>query len=151
MFANKKKQREILAKDNIVISHEIFDVSSAIKKVGDMLLRDEYIELPYIEAMHKRNASLSVFLGNYLAVPHGEYEAKKYIKASGISVLVLPDGMDWDGNRVHFVIGLAGKDQEHIKILSNIAELFQEEDKVLELVKATSTDKIYDALSKGGL
>ena len=151
MFANKKKQREILAKDNIVISHEIFDVSSAIKKVGDMLLRDDYIELPYIEAMHKRNASLSVFLGNYLAVPHGEYEAKKYIKASGISVLVLPDGMDWDGNRVHFVIGLAGKDQEHIKILSNIAELFQEEDKVLELVKATSTDKIYDALSKGGL
>ncbi len=151
MFANKKKQREILAKDNIVISHEIFDVSSAIEKVGDMLLRDDYIELPYIEAMHKRNASLSVFLGNYLAVPHGEYEAKKYIKASGISVLVLPDGMDWDGNRVHFVIGLAGKDQEHIKILSNIAELFQEEDKVLELVKATSTDKIYDALSKGGL
>src|SRR5690554_3653349 len=130
-----KKQNEILLKENIVISFQPYTVKSAIDKVGELLVKSDYVEQAYVDAMHVRNQSLSVFLGNYLAVPHGEFDAKKYIKHSGISVLLLPDGLDWQGNKVYFVIGLAGKEQEHMEILSNIAEVFQEEDQVINLVK----------------
>ncbi len=143
---NKPAKKEILLKENICISKDNYDVSSAIHKVGEMLENGGYIQHEYIEAMKKRNTSLSVFLGNYLAVPHGEFEAKKHILHSGISVLALPNGMDWDGNKVHFVIGLAGQGEEHMEILSNIAQLFQEEKDVLNLMSAT-VDQIYKAFT----
>jgi mannitol/fructose-specific phosphotransferase system IIA component len=152
LFTNKtKKNMEILQKDNIEIATNLFDVQTAIDKVGNMLHKKGYIQKQYIDAMHQRNESLSVFLGNYLAVPHGEFEAKKFIEHSGISVLAIPQGMDWHGNTVHFVVGLAGKGQEHMEILSNIAEIFQEEKQVLDLLNDCSIEKIYAAFNKGGV
>ena len=153
LFKSKNKtNNEILLKENILISNEEFDVTSAINKVGAMLLKSGYIQEPYINAMHQRDKSLSVFLGNYLAVPHGEYEAKDFILQSGISVLVLPKGMDWNNNKVHFVVGLAGKGNEHMNILSNIAGIFQEKENVMKLLDGNSIEKIYQEFSfKGDL
>lgn len=155
LFSKKLKQakqtNKILLEENIKISLDDFNVESAINSVGDLLVKSNYVDQAYVDAMHKRNTSLSVFLGNYLAVPHGEFEAKQYIKHSGVSVLMLPNGMDWQGNKVHFVVGLAGKGEEHMEILSNIADVFQEEEKVLSLVKNQSIDEIYKIFSKGGL
>ncbi len=152
LFSKQTKQtKQILIKENIVISWDNFSVESAINKVGDLLVKSNYVNQAYVDAMHKRNTSLSVFLGNYLAVPHGEFEAKQHILHSGISVLFLPNGMDWQGNKVHFVVGLAGKGEEHMEILSNIAEVFQEEENVLSLVKNQSIDEIYKIFSKGDL
>lgn len=142
-------KKDVLLKENIVISNEAFDEQSAINKVGDMLLQSGYIKQEYIDAMHQRNNTLSVFLGNYLAVPHGIFEAKEYINYSGISVLVLPQGMDWGNNKVYFVVGLAGIGEEHMDILSNIAEIFQEEESVLKLKDCNSIDTIYQRLSLG--
>lgn len=149
LFKNKTTKKEILLKENIIISHEKYDVESAINKVGNMLLESGYVQQPYIDAMHQRNESLTVFLGNYLAVPHGEFEAKGFINQSGISVLVLPEGMDWGGNRVYFVVGLAGIGEEHMDILSNIAEIFQEEEHVLSLKNCDSIEIIHREFSIG--
>ena len=66
-------------------------------------------------------------MGNGLALPHGVEEAKKEIKASGIAVMTFPDGVDWDGNQVHVVIGIAGVGEEHLEILSVIADKMLDE------------------------
>ena len=41
-------------------------------------------------------------------------------------------GVDWGGEPVTFVVGIAGKGDEHLEILSQIAILFSDEDEVAE-------------------
>jgi PTS system mannitol-specific IIA component len=48
---------------------------------------------------------------------------------------------------VTFVVGIAGKGDEHLEILSQIAILFSEEDDVARLKAASSPDELYEALS----
>lgn len=61
-------------------------------------------------------------MGSGLALPHGVESAKKEIKESGIAVMVFPEGTDWGGELVNVVIGIAGVGEEHLQILSVIAE-----------------------------
>ena len=45
-----------------------------------MLVADGYVMPEYIAGMFARDRELSVYLGNMLAIPHGEFEYKQYIK-----------------------------------------------------------------------
>jgi mannitol/fructose-specific phosphotransferase system IIA component len=41
------------------------------------------------------------------------------------------------------VVGIAGKDGEHLSILAKVAELFSDEDKVEALKAASTPDELY--------
>ena len=57
-------------------------------------------------------------MGNELAIPHGTNETKDTILGSALSVVRYDGGVDWDGEPVTFVVGIAGKGDEHLEILS---------------------------------
>ena len=57
-------------------------------------------------------------------------------------------GVDWDGEQVTFVIGIAGKGDEHLEILSQIAILFSEEDDVARLKTLQTPEEIYAVVSE---
>ena len=97
----------------------------------------------------KREESFSTFMGNELALPHGVEEAKKEVKASGIAVMVFPEGLDWSGEQVKVVVGIAGVGEEHLQILSAIAEVALEEGSMEKLVKG-SKETVYEMLKGGG-
>ena len=40
-----------------------------------------------------------------------------------------PNGIDWNGNPVKFVIGIAGADDDHLELLGKIAEVFLDADR----------------------
>ncbi len=94
--------------------------------------------------MHDREKSVSTYMGNFLAIPHGTNEAKGLIKSSAISVVRYPDGIDWNGNPVKFVIGIAGANDEHLELLSKIAEVFLDTEAVAALEKAGTREEIAD-------
>ena len=56
-------------------------------------------------------------------------------------------GVDWDGNDVSFVVGIAGKGDEHLEILSQIALIFSEEDEVARLKAAATPEELFALLS----
>ncbi len=150
----KKKNEKplpILKKENIQFMSSAMSEKQAIDYLGQQMLSSGYIEEKYIQGMHQRDESLSVFVGNYLAIPHGEFEYKEAIIQSGIAVLVFEEAILWHGQPVHFVCALAGKGDEHMKILSNIATIFSDEDEVLQLLHTGSVDKVYHAFNSGGL
>ena len=60
---------------------------------------------------------------------------------SGLSLLQIPEGVDWNGEEVKVVVGIAGKDGDHLDLLSKIAITFSEEN-VDRIVNATSADEI---------
>ncbi|OSM43684.1 PTS sugar transporter subunit IIA [Nesterenkonia sp. PF2B19] len=101
----------------------------------------------YLAAMHEREETVSTFMGNELAIPHGTNEAKGAIKASALSVARYDDGVDWGGQRATFVVGIAGVGDEHLQILSRIARLFGDKAAVQRLKEATSEEELLELLS----
>ena len=145
MMENTRKA--VLLKSNIRIKTESVTSDEAIVAVGKQLLESGYVEEKYIEGMLERDHSLSVFMGNKIALPHGEYDYKKNILNSGIVVDVYPNGIDWHGETVNLVVGLAGIGEDHIQILSNIATVFGEIEEVDKVLEHQDIDMIYDLLT----
>lgn len=131
------KPNEILMKSNIIISRPSVTMEEAIIHVGNLLNQSGYVEKGYIDGMLARERKFSTYIGNGVAIPHGENEVKDLIKASGIAVVQYPEGVDFgEGKLAKIVIGIAGLGNEHIQILANIAEAIEEEE-ILEKLHTT--------------
>jgi mannitol/fructose-specific phosphotransferase system IIA component/galactitol-specific phosphotransferase system IIB component len=138
----------VLTKENIRIVEESRSSEEAIRAVGQRLYESGYVEEAYIQGMLERDQSLSVYIGNYIALPHGEYEYKKNILKSGIVIDVYPQGIDWHGETAKLVIGLAGIGEDHMAILSNIATVFEEADDVNRIVNERNVEQIFTLLTQ---
>lgn len=142
----KSKKKELLYRENIRVNCEPEEKEQVIRKVGQMLVDSGYVNQLYVDAMLEREKSFPTFMGNGLALPHGVEAAKKEIKASGIAVMTFPKGIDWDGNEVKVVIGVAGVGEEHLKILSIIAEKMLDDAVAAKLIEG-DVDTVYDILA----
>jgi PTS system mannitol-specific IIC component len=138
----------VLKLSSIVLKGSASDQSSAIDEAGRLLVDAGAVDAGYVGSMHDREKSVSTYMGNFLAIPHGTNEAKGLIRESAISVVRYPDGIDWNGNPVKFVIGIAGANDEHLELLSKIAEVFLDSDAVASLEKASSAQEIADTFKK---
>lgn len=140
----------ILNENNVVLNVAAETKTKAIERVGKLLVKNGYVSEEYIEGMHKREASLTTYVGNGVAIPHGMPEYMRYILKSGIAVIQYPAGLDFgDGNVAYILIGIAGKDNEHMEILAGIALVCQEEENVLKLRQAASKRDIIEILAEG--
>jgi PTS system mannitol-specific IIA component len=118
----------------------------AIREAGQMLVDVGAVEPAYVDAMFEREKSVSTYMGNYLAIPHGTNEAKDTISRSAISVVRYDQPIDWDGNEVRFAVGIAGVENGHLEILGKIAIVFSDSDEVDKLLAARSADELYELL-----
>ena len=119
----------------------------AMKEAADILEAAGAVTSGYFDAMQQREQTVSTYMGNELAIPHGTNETKETILSSALSVVRYDGGVDWDGNPVTFVMGIAGKGDEHLEILSQIALLFSEEDEVEKLKQAQTPEELFAQLS----
>ncbi|WP_294579897.1 PTS sugar transporter subunit IIA [uncultured Thomasclavelia sp.] len=138
----------ILAKESIVLDCKSCTSDEAIVAIGKLMQDKGYIEEPYIQGMLNRDHELTTYIGNGLAIPHGEYDVKDYVIKPGMAVMIYPDGIDWNGNETRIVIGIAANGNDHMAILSNIALKLCEMETVNEIVSSKDIDFIYDVLTK---
>ena len=143
----------ILKESNILLNQEFTSKYDAIRVAGQLLVDNGYVEKEYIEKMIEREDMLSVYIGNFIAIPHGTEDAKKFVNKSGISVIQVPNGVNFDGSSddklVTMVFGIAGIGNEHLDILSKIAIYCSEIENGAKLVAATDKKEIIELL--GGL
>ncbi|MCP8969635.1 PTS sugar transporter subunit IIA [Ectobacillus ponti] len=133
----------ILAKENIVLQASVANKEEAIRLTGGVLVDRGYVEPAYIEKMLEREVLTSTYMGNFIAIPHGTEDSKREVKQSGIAIVQVPGGVDFgSGNIVKLLIGIAGKDNEHLDILSQIAIVCSEEENVEKLVNAATAEEI---------
>ncbi|WP_300956359.1 PTS sugar transporter subunit IIA [uncultured Dubosiella sp.] len=141
LFKRRKKEEkkpQILKLENIRIGQHVKTSDEAICSIGQLLVEAGYVEAPYIQGMLNRDHNLSVYIGNDIAIPHGEYEVKDYVKKTGLAVDIYPEGITWgEGNTVRIVIGIAATTDEHVTILQNIAEKLGDMDMVEKVVNGT--------------
>lgn len=67
---------------------------------------------------------------------------------SGFTVIQVPNGVDFDGQKVRLIFGIAGKDGTHLEILSGIAVTCSDMDNIEKLAAAESVQTIMDIIGK---
>jgi len=77
-------------------------------------------------------------------------EAKDTIHRTALSFVRYPDGLDWNGKPVKFVVGIAGAGNDHLPLLGKIAKVFSDKDRVAELEAADSADDVRRILGEVG-
>ncbi|MDR1389642.1 MAG: PTS sugar transporter subunit IIA [Treponema sp.] len=135
--------------ENIILNLPKEDSDAVIRRCGKMLVDSGYTGEKYVQGMLKRDHSFSCAIGNFIAIPHGEKEYKADIVSPGIVVLVYPDGIDWHGTPVHLVIGIAARGEEHLDILGNVVDSFEDGQDVLDLIKKNDRRAVFD-MFRGG-
>lgn len=134
----------ILRPENVRIHSGSATRDEAIDEAASILQAAGAVTGDYAAAMKEREKTVSTFMGNGLAIPHGTNDAKDAVLGSAISVVRFDGGVDWDGDETKFVVGIAGKDGEHLSILAQVAELFSDEDKVAALEAAPTAQDLFE-------
>ena len=102
--------------------------------------------------MLARERDISTYIGQGIAIPHGENAVKKHVIKTGLVVMQYPQGVKFsDENVAHLIVGIAGKGDDHLAIIANLATItmeYSEED----LQKAYTTKDpqvLFDMFTKG--
>ncbi|MFK4640943.1 PTS mannitol transporter subunit IICBA [Paenarthrobacter histidinolovorans] len=138
----------VLLRESVILNGTAADRDSAIDEAGKLLLDRGAVDVSYVHAMHEREESVSTYMGSFLAIPHGTNDAKEHINHSAVSIIRYPEGIDWGGKQVKFVVGVAGINNEHLHILSSIAKIFTNKAQVAQLEQATTVDEVLELFGK---
>jgi PTS system mannitol-specific IIA component len=139
---------QILSPENVRLATRAAGRDDAIREAGRILVDAGAVRPAYLDSMLEREGSVSTYMGNLLAIPHGTNEGKDAIVRSALSFVRYDDPVDWGGEPVRFVVGIAGLENEHLEILSKIAIIFSDDDSVQALVDAGSAEEIFALLSE---
>jgi mannitol PTS system EIIA component len=135
--------KAVLTKENIHLNQKFVNKEEAIRYTGKILVENGYVKQEYVEKMLEREELSSTYMGNHVSIPHGTESGKSEIVETGISVVTIPEGVDFgSGNVAKVLIGIAGKGDEHLEILSKIAIVLSEEANIEKILEATSTEEI---------
>ena len=139
----------ILSTDRIRLQATAEDKFDAIRQSGQLLVDSGCVQPQYVEGMLAREGIMSTYLGNGVSIPHGQDENRADILQTGISVLQLPAGVEWeDGEKAYLIIGIAASSDEHIGVLSNLAEVIEDEDMTQKLIETSDPALILEQLGK---
>ena len=143
----QKPLTELLAPASIRLDAVAADRDDAIRQAGAALIAAGAVEPTYVDAMLERENSVSTYVGEGVAIPHGTLAGKDAVKDDAIVVLRFPDGVDWDGNPVSVAVGIAARGNGHIALLSQLATVLLDPDKAAALRAADTPDRVYELLA----
>lgn len=145
--AEESPAGEVLSVESIVLAGTATTRDGAITEAGELLVACGAVEPSYVDAMHEREGSVSTYMGNGLAIPHGTNEAKDAIRRTGISFVRYPEPIDWNGKPAEFVVGIAGAGKDHMALLTQIAGVFLDKGEVARLREAQSVEEVQAVLA----
>ena len=98
----------------------------AIRQAGELLVENHCVTPSYVEGMLARERTMSTYLGNGIAIPHGQYVNRTDVLRTGISVVQFPAGVEWEeGELAYLVVGIAATADEHAGLLANLAQVVE--------------------------
>jgi phosphocarrier protein FPr len=140
---------EVLTSDMVLLGVQAADKVDAIRQAGEVLIQAGCVAPSYVDGMLARERIMSTYLGSGIAIPHGEHADLRSVYRTGVSVLQLPEGVEWEpGERAYLVIGLASTNIEHVVVLNNLVEILEEPEIITQLIHATDSMVIIERLTR---
>ena len=139
----------IVSETTIQLSAQAHDKQDAIRQAGELLVQGGCVEPPYVLGMLAREQTMSTYLGNGVAIPHGQHEDLGLVLRTGISVLQIPSGVEWEpGELAYLVFGIAASGDEHVGVLANLAEIIEDPDQATRFAQTTDPIEIMERLNR---
>ncbi len=140
---------EIVSISTIQMKAAAGSKEDAICMAGALLVNAGRVHPDYVKGMLEREKVMSTFAGNGVSIPHGQFNDLSLVYQTGISVLQVPEGVEWeDGEKVYLVVGIAAKGEEHIQVLANLANVLEDFDTAQLLAQTDDPQVILGYLNK---
>jgi mannitol PTS system EIIA component len=141
----------LLWPEAILLECTAADRDDAIRQCGQVLVATGAADPTYVEAMIARERSISTYVGEGVAIPHGTLVGKEAIHRDALAVLRFPDGVDWDGNTVTVCIAIAARGDGHVEILSELAQILLDPDQAAVLRATTDPEAVLRLLTPSSI
>jgi len=142
-------KHEVLLKESILTGQSFSSKEEATIMAGELLLENGYIEKEYIDSMLEKldTQSFATYIGNGVAIPHGMADGSKFVRHTGISVIQVPEGIPWNEEVAYVIVGIAANSDDHMGVLSALADAIEDEEDAKKLWRESSAENIYNLLS----
>ena len=98
---------EVLTREGIRLGLAAEDKWDAIRQSGALLVALGAVEPEYADTMLERERSVTTYVGEGVAIPHGTDASRALVRRTTLGVLQFPAGVDWDGQRVSLCVAIA--------------------------------------------
>lgn len=137
----------VLSPDAVRLGLTATDKEDALRQCGAVLVEIGAAEPEYAEAILARERSVSTYMGEGVAIPHGTDESRKHINRAALAFLQFPGGVDWNGQTCTVCIAIASGSDEHIGILQSLAMVLTDPEKSQRLRETTDIDEVLTLLA----
>ena len=141
---------DVLVREAIRLARHAVDKWDALRQSGELLEELGAVEDGYAVAILEREAQISTYMGEGVAIPHGTDQARVLVRRTALGFIQYPDGVDWDGETVYLCIPIAASGDEHVTVLAALAEALVDADSAAALRAATDVDQVLARLNPGG-
>ena len=141
------ENRAILESGAVRLGLVAKDKADALAQCGDVLVEIGAASRAYADALPEREAAVSTYIGEGVAIPHGTNESREHIERAALAYLQFPGGVDWDGNTVYVCLAIASRSEEHVGILQSLAGVLMDPVSATALREATSIDQVLELLT----
>ena len=138
---------QVLAADAVRLGLAATDKLDALRQCGAVLVEIGAASEEYAAAILEREESVSTYMGEGVAIPHGTDASREYINRAALAVLQFPDGVDWNGKPVQLCIAIASRTDEHIGLLQSLAMVLSDPAKAARLRETDDVDEVLTLLA----
>jgi mannitol/fructose-specific phosphotransferase system IIA component len=142
--------RAVLGPDAVRLTEHARDKWDALRQSGELLVRIGAVDPPYADAILERERSISTYMGEGVAIPHGTDASRVHVRRTALGFLRFPDGVDWDGATVTLCIPIAASGDEHVAVLASLAQILTDPDQAERLRSASDPDEVLELLRPVG-
>lgn len=118
----------------------------AVRACGERLVAIGAVKPAYVDAMLEREQSISTYIGEGVAIPHGTLSGKDAVLRDALCYLRFVEPVDWDGEQVSVCVGIAAAGDGHVAVLSQLAQVLMDPDQAAALRAASRPDDVLRAL-----
>lgn len=139
----ERQPGELLQPEAIRLECSAVDRDDAIRQCGEVLVATGAVDPAYVDTMLARERSVSTYVGEGVAIPHGTLAGKDSVHSDALAVLRFPQGVDWGGDQpVRVCVAIAARGDGHVEILSELAQILLDPDQAAALRSATDPETV---------
>lgn len=138
-----------LSEEDLFLNASFLSASDAIAFAGEKLADRGYVESTYIAEMQQRHEQVSVYIGNFVALPHADVQDGNLLK-EGMILIQVPDGVNFGTTNKRqiatIVVAIALKKWTQLTVLQELALFFSDLKNVRKISDATTKQEIIGCL-----
>jgi PTS system mannitol-specific IIA component len=126
------------------------DRTEAIRRAGEALVDVGAVGRSYVTSMLEREESVSTYVGEGVAIPHGTLAGKAAVHRDALSFVRFDPPVDWGGlGEVRVAVGIAAKDGRQVEVLAELASVLLDPERARRLRAAGSAEEVVALLRPG--